>query len=72
MGENAARLPDKVPPMFAFLQDHPAFPKKLSPGAEECFAKALKLVPDLLEAHVALFEWFLDDDQADQAVQAGQ
>jgi tetratricopeptide (TPR) repeat protein len=72
MGENAARLPDKMPPMFAFLQGHPAFPKKLSPGPEQCFAKALELVPQLLEAHVALFEWLVDNDQAVRAVQVGR
>lgn len=55
MGENAAIIPDEsqAKELPAFLRAHPSRPKPLKPTAQECFRKAIELVPDLLEAHEA-------------------
>jgi tetratricopeptide (TPR) repeat protein len=56
MGQNAAALPDEDD-----LRDMPRSlrqqigPPRLTPGAEACFQNSLKLAPDQLQTHAALF-----------------
>jgi tetratricopeptide (TPR) repeat protein len=72
MGKNAAEIPSKkkqaqLPP---FLRDSfPPMPP-LKPPAEKCFQESLKLAPDLLEAHEALFLHERDEDRVDKAIKA--
>jgi tetratricopeptide (TPR) repeat protein len=47
-------------------------PPALKPSAEECFAKSLQLAPDLLSAHLALVQFYLDHDKKAKALQAAK
>jgi tetratricopeptide (TPR) repeat protein len=59
MGKNAAMVPDLdlIPDLPPFLRNHPDRPRPLKPSAEHCFKKSIKLAPELLEAHEALFDY---------------
>src|SRR5262249_42480321 len=74
MGKNAAAVPDldRIPDLPPFLRDHPDRPRPLKPSAEQCFKKSLKLVPDLLEAHEALFGYLRDRDDLVKTEAAGR
>jgi tetratricopeptide (TPR) repeat protein len=58
MGQNAADLPDgeDLRELPSYLRDRFA-PPRLTPGAEACFQKSLKLAPDQLQTHAALFAY---------------
>ncbi|HZT80267.1 MAG TPA: hypothetical protein VFA26_08600, partial [Gemmataceae bacterium] len=75
MGKNAAALPDadklkKLPPFLRDLADR--LPKPPKPPADECFRRSIELVPDLLEAHQALFDFYRERDQVPKAIKAGR
>ena len=61
MGQNAASQPSrkKMPP---FLRGLMRPPPALKPPAAKCFQESLKLAPDLLDAHEALFLHEIDED----------
>jgi tetratricopeptide (TPR) repeat protein len=74
MGHNADEVPDldalgSLPP---FLRDHPDRPRPLKPSAEECFQHSLKLAPDTLAPHEALFEHYRKKKKLGKAIQAGR
>jgi tetratricopeptide (TPR) repeat protein len=74
LGQNAATIPSehmaaKLPPA---LRDMMPKLRPLSPAASTCFERSVELMPDLLEAHEALFRYYLRDDQQAKALKAGQ
>ena len=44
----------------------------LSPSAEECFRRALKLAPDQREPYLALFLYYREKDKPEQAAEVGR
>ncbi len=74
MGKNAAAVPSRkkladVPP---HLRDAADWPKRLKPGAEQCFDRCIALAPDLLEAYEALFQYHEREDHAAPAQTAAR
>jgi tetratricopeptide (TPR) repeat protein len=73
MGQNAAQLPEeedlrRLPPLFGQLPR----PPRLVPGAEACLQNSLKLAPDQLASHMALFAYYQrrkHDAKMDKAAQ---
>jgi tetratricopeptide (TPR) repeat protein len=74
MGHNAESVPDisKMPNLPPFLQDFPGRPKPLVPSAEKCFEHSLKLAPDQLEVHEALFHHYQHAEQEVKAEKAAR
>lgn len=74
MGNNAASVPDtdKIKNLPPFLRNHPSRPKPLKPTAEQCFQEALKLAPDLLMAHEALFHYYQREKELAKAEEAAK
>jgi tetratricopeptide (TPR) repeat protein len=74
MGQNAALVPDvdKMPNLPAFLRDHPARPRPLSPSAEECFKQSLELAPDRLQSHADLLASYQHEGKDKKAVTAAR
>ena len=76
MGQNAAARDDDrmdhILDLPDFLRRHPARPKQLKPSADACFQKAIDLAPDLLEAHLALFRYHRDREEAKPAEKAAR
>lgn len=74
MGRNAGLIPSDrtVAHLPRFLRDHPDRPRQLDPPAEKCFQRSLELAPDLLEAHEALFNFHVLEDQPAKALKAGK
>lgn len=74
MGRNAASLPDpeRIPNLPPFLRDHPALPEPLKPPADKCYQHSIKLAPDLLEAHEALFQYHRERDEPEKAEKAAR
>jgi len=73
MGKNAAEIPSKkkLARMPGFLRDEVGRVKPLKPPAEKCFQESLKLAPDLLEAHEALFLYEWEEGRPARAIKAG-
>jgi len=69
LGEIADRdsVPSKLLP--AFLRRR-VKKRNLNPSAEQCYRNSLKLAPDLLKAHEALFGHFLQEDRFGKAIKA--
>jgi tetratricopeptide (TPR) repeat protein len=74
MAENAASIPspEKRAKLPRFLRELDRMPEQLVPGAEACFKKSLELAPDLLEAHVGRFQYYLQNEHPDKAIKAGR
>ena len=74
MGRNADEVPDlaSLKHLPRFLRDHPDRPRPLKPGAEECFQHSIKLAPDTLASHQALFEHYRSKKKLGKAIQAGR
>jgi tetratricopeptide (TPR) repeat protein len=74
MGKNAAMVPDldQLPELPPFLRNHPDRPRPLKPSAEQCFKKSLKLAPDLLETHEALFDYLHARNDHGKTIAAGR
>jgi tetratricopeptide (TPR) repeat protein len=72
MGRNAAAVPDaeQMRALPRFLRNQIDRPPSLKPSAEKCLQNSLKLAPDLLEAHVALFEHHRDRHESEKAEKA--
>jgi tetratricopeptide (TPR) repeat protein len=70
MGHNAASIPDfnDLPELPAFLRSHPARPRPLAPGAEQCFRQSLELAPDRLDGYTALLEHYRRGQKPDHAL----
>jgi tetratricopeptide (TPR) repeat protein len=73
MGRNADSVPDldelQIPLGF---RDHPGRPRPLKPGPEECFEKALALVPDQLTVHQELVGHLLHKENDKKAEAAAR
>jgi tetratricopeptide (TPR) repeat protein len=74
MGKNAAEVPSakKLAKVPRHLRDATDWPDPLRPGAEHCFEQCLKLAPDLLEAHEALFRFHQEEGHAAKAEKAAR
>jgi tetratricopeptide (TPR) repeat protein len=74
MGHNAENVPDvsKIPNLPPYMQDFPDRPKPLVPSAEKCFAQSLKLAPDQLEVHEALFHHYQHEEKDAKAEKAAR
>jgi tetratricopeptide (TPR) repeat protein len=74
MGRNAARVPSvrDVKKLPRHLRDDPERPRPLKPTAVECYRRSLALVPDLLEAHVELFNQLKKEEEFDAAIEVGR
>lgn len=71
LGENADRIVEPSQLLPPFLRKRLKKPK-LDPPAEKCYRQSLKLAPDLLEAHEALFRHFQQDKKnVAKAIKAG-
>jgi tetratricopeptide (TPR) repeat protein len=69
MGVNADQLEDDRSPLFRPFEERPP---ALEADAEHCFRKSLELAPDCLDAHMRLFEHYLEEDQTKKAIKAGE
>ncbi|HEX5272981.1 MAG TPA: hypothetical protein VFW33_20935 [Gemmataceae bacterium] len=73
MGSNAGGVPDvedrDLPP---FLRNHPDRPRPLKPTAEQCFERALKLAPDVLDTHEKLVDLYQTRRKPKKAEQAAR
>lgn len=71
LGENAdafSQPPDFLPSYLRRRQKR----SELKPSAEQCYRQSLKLAPDLLEAHEALFKHYRRDKKIAKAIKAGE
>jgi tetratricopeptide (TPR) repeat protein len=74
MGKNAAQVPSskKMAKVPRHLRDAMDWPEPLRPGAEHCFEQCLKLAPDLLEAHEALFKFHQEEGHEPKAAKVAR
>ncbi|MFO0926832.1 MAG: hypothetical protein U0736_07290 [Gemmataceae bacterium] len=74
MGELAESVPtrEQRQNMPRFLRELEELPQPLSPPARVCFQEALKLAPDLLEAHEGHFRLLAHEGKFTPAVKAGE
>ena len=75
MAKNAAFFPSAK--AYARIPKHirdlmPPLPPPLQPSADACLQQSLKLAPDLLEAHLALFDYQVKEEQTDRAIRTGK
>jgi len=73
-GRNAAKtgITDRIPGLPRFLRDHPDRPKPLKPSADKCYENSIKLAPDLLGAHEALFAYHRENQDSTKAEKAAR
>ncbi|HMF13497.1 MAG TPA: tetratricopeptide repeat protein, partial [Gemmataceae bacterium] len=73
-GRNAASVidADQLPKLPRFLRAHPDRPRGLKPSADTCYRNSIKLAPDLLEAHDALFQYHRERGESPKAEKAAR
>jgi tetratricopeptide (TPR) repeat protein len=74
MGRNADSVPDtdSIPGLPEYLRNHPDRPRGLKPSADKCYQNSVKLAPEMLEAHEALFQYHRDRGEFDKAEKAAR